>query len=134
LKTFAMIKPDAVAAGDMGAILYAIESRNFVVRAMRMCRLQREHAEALYDEHKGQPFYEGLIEFSCSGPSVLLCLERGDAVDKWRREMGATDPCKAQAGTLRRRFGTDLPRNAVHGSDNEASAARELLLAFGEQV
>ena len=117
-KTFAIIKPDAVAAGHAGAILALIERNGFKVLAMRMARLSRAEAEGFYAVHRERPFFGELVEFMTEGPVVLLALERENAVAKWREVMGATDPAKADEGTVRKLYGTNVGRNATHGSDS----------------
>lgn len=129
-KTFAIIKPDAVAAGDAGNILAMIARNGFKVLAMRMQRLSRAEAEGFYAVHRERPFFSGLVEFMTEGPVVLLALEREDAVAKWREVMGATDPAKAGEGTIRKLYGTDVGRNASHGSDSIENAAIELAWFF----
>lgn len=125
-RTFAIIKPDAVAAGKAGAILSEIAKAGFKVRAMRMERLSKPQAEGFYAVHRERPFFGGLIEFMTEGPVVLLALEAPDAVKKWRDLMGATNPEKAAEGTIRKLFGTNIERNATHGSDAAETAAFEL--------
>ncbi len=132
-RTFAAIKPDAVAAGNIGAILAEIEKNGFHIRAMRMTRLTRAQAEGFYAVHKARNFFSGLIDFMTEGPVVLLALEREDAIGKWREVMGATDPAKAADGTIRKRFGTNIERNASHGSDAPETAAFELGYFFAGQ-
>jgi nucleoside-diphosphate kinase len=129
-KTFAIIKPDAVAAGRTGEILSLIERNGFRILAMRREHLTRPQAEGFYAVHKGKGFFEELITFMTEGPVVLLALEREDAVAKWREVMGATDPAKAAEGTIRKLFGTNIGRNASHGSDSDENAAMELAWFF----
>jgi len=129
-KTFAIIKPDAVAAGNAGNVLAVIEKNGFKVLAMRMQRLSRAEAEGFYAVHKERPFFGELVEFMTEGPVVLLALEREDAVAKWREVMGATDPAKAEEGTIRKLYGTNVGRNASHGSDSVENAAIELAWFF----
>jgi nucleoside-diphosphate kinase len=125
-RTFAIIKPDAVAASKAGQILARIEAAGFVVRGMRLHHLTKKEAEGFYAVHRERPFFGGLTDFMSSGPCVLLALEAPDAIRKWRTTMGATDPAKAEAGTLRKDFGTSIERNATHGSDAPETAAFEL--------
>jgi nucleoside-diphosphate kinase len=125
-RTFAIIKPDAVASGKAGAILAEIEKAGFTIKAMRMTRLSKAQAEGFYAVHKERPFFGGLVTFMTEGPVVLLCLEAPDAIKKWRDTMGATNPEKAAEGTLRKTFGTNIERNATHGSDAPETAAFEL--------
>lgn len=125
-RTFAIIKPDAVSKRVAGRILARIEEAGFVVRAMRMIRLSKREAEGFYHVHKERPFFGGLTDFMSSGPCIVMCLEAPDAIRKWRELMGATDPAKAGAGTLRQEFGASIDNNATHGSDAPHTAAFEL--------
>ncbi|MBL8227946.1 MAG: nucleoside-diphosphate kinase [Bryobacterales bacterium] len=129
-KTFAIIKPDAVALGHTGGILSVILENGFRIQAMRQTTLTRAQAEGFYAVHKERPFFQGLVAFMTEGPVVLLCLEREDAIKKWREVMGATNPEKADEGTIRKRFGTNIERNATHGSDAPETAAFELSWFF----
>lgn len=125
-RTFAIIKPDAVKRGLAGKILARIEESGFTVRAMRLHHLTKKEAEGFYAVHRERPFFGGLTDFMSSGPCVLLALEAPDAIKKWRTLMGATDPAKADAGTLRKEFGSNIENNATHGSDAPETAAFEL--------
>lgn len=125
-RTLAIIKPDAVERRLTGRILLRIEEAGFGIRAMRMVRLSRAEAEGFYYVHRERPFFASLTAFMSSGPAVVLALEADDAIRKWRDLMGATDPAKAAAGTLRREFGSSIERNATHGSDGPDTAAFEL--------
>ena len=125
-RTFAIIKPDAVRARKAGRILARIEDAGFTVRAMRLTHLTRKEAEGFYAVHRERPFFGSLTEFMSSGPCILLCLEAPDAIKQWRGLMGATDPAKADAGTLRKEFGQSIEFNATHGSDAPETAAFEL--------
>jgi nucleoside-diphosphate kinase len=125
-RTFAIIKPDAVERRLAGKILARIEEAGFTVRAMRLQHLSRQEAQGFYAVHRERPFFGELTEFMSSGPCVLLALEAPDAIRKWRDTMGATDPGKAAAGTLRKDFGESIGRNATHGSDAPETAAFEL--------
>jgi nucleoside-diphosphate kinase len=124
--TFAIIKPDAVAAKFTGPIIQRIEDSGFQIRAMRMRRLTKSEAEGFYAVHRERPFFGSLTTFMSSGPVVVLALEATDAIKKWRTLMGATDPAKADAGTLRKEFGRSIENNATHGSDAPETAAFEL--------
>jgi nucleoside-diphosphate kinase len=124
--TFAIIKPDALRAKAAGTILARIEAAGFTVRAMRLVRLTRREAEGFYAVHRERPFFGSLTEFMSSGPCIVLALEAPEAIQKWRTLMGATDPAKADPGTLRREFGTSIEYNATHGSDAKETAAFEL--------
>jgi nucleoside-diphosphate kinase len=125
-RTFAIIKPDAVERRMAGKILARIEEAGFTVRGMRLQHLTKKEAEGFYAVHRERPFFGGLTDFMSSGPVVLLALEAPDAIRKWRTLMGATDPAKADAGTLRKDFGSNIERNATHGSDASDTAAFEL--------
>ena len=125
-RTFAIIKPDAVASRKAGQVLARIESAGFTVRAMRLQHLTKKEAEGFYAVHRERPFFSGLTDFMSSGPCILLALEAPGAIKAWRATMGATDPAKADAGTLRKDFGTSIERNATHGSDAPETAAFEL--------
>ena len=125
-RTFAIIKPDAVARRQAGKILARIEEAGFTVRAMRLQHLTKAEAEGFYAVHRARPFFGALTDFMSSGPCVLLALEAPGAITKWRSTMGPTDPSKADPGTLRRDFGTSIERNATHGSDAPDTAAFEL--------
>ena len=125
-RTFAIIKPDAVERRLAGQILARIEDAGFTVRAMRLHHLTKREAEGFYAVHRERPFFGGLTDFMSSGPCVLMALEAPDAIAKWRKLMGATDPGKADAGTLRKEFGSSIERNATHGSDAPETAAFEL--------
>jgi nucleoside-diphosphate kinase len=124
--TFAIIKPDAVKAGYAGRILQRIEQEGFTIRAMRMVNLSQREAEGFYAVHRERPFFGSLTKFMASGPAVVLALEAPDAIKKWRTLMGATDPAKADAGTLRKEFGASIENNATHGSDAPETADFEL--------
>ena len=129
-RTLAIVKPDGVANGSIGHVLARIEKEGFRVVAMRMEHLTREEAEGFYAVHRERPFFPALTTFMSSGPCVLLCLEREDAIAKWRETMGATDPAKAAEGTLRKLHGTNIERNCTHGSDAPETAAFELSYFF----
>jgi nucleoside-diphosphate kinase len=124
--TFAIIKPDAVKAGHTGAILSRIQQDGFRIAGMRLQHLSKREAEGFYAVHRERPFFGELTDFMSSGPAVVLALEAPDAIKKWRDLMGATDPAKADAGTLRKEFGTSIGNNATHGSDAPETAAFEL--------
>jgi nucleoside-diphosphate kinase len=125
-RTLAIIKPDAVARHLAGAIMQRIEAEGFQIRAMRLVRLTKSEAEGFYAVHRERPFFKSLTEFMSSGPAIVLALEARDAIKKWRTVMGATDPAKAGAGTLRKEFGESIERNATHGSDAADTAAFEI--------
>jgi len=125
-RTFAIIKPDAVRKGVTGQILARVEAAGFTVRAMRMIQMSKAEAEGFYYVHTARPFFGDLTDFMSSGPCVVMCLEADGAIKKWRDLMGATDPAKAEAGTLRKDFGASIDNNATHGSDAPETAAFEL--------
>ena len=125
-RTFAIIKPDAVTARFTGRILQRVEAEGFQIRAMRMVHLSQSEAEGFYAVHRERPFFGSLTTFMSSGPAVVLALEAPDAIRKWRTLMGATDPAKADAATLRKEFGRSIEHNATHGSDAPETAAFEL--------
>ncbi|HEX6644469.1 MAG TPA: nucleoside-diphosphate kinase [Gemmatimonadales bacterium] len=131
-RTLAIIKPDAVAGGKIGVIVAHLEREGFVVRAARLARLSRAEAEAFYEVHRGRPFYPELVDFMSSGPCVPLALERENAVAHYRQVIGATDPAEAAAGTIRKLYAESKGRNAVHGSDSDENAAREIGFFFPE--
>jgi nucleoside-diphosphate kinase len=125
-RTLAIIKPDAVAARQAGKILQRIEEAGFQIRAMRQVNLTKPEAEGFYAVHRERPFFGSLTSFMSSGPAIVLALEAPDAIKKWRTLMGATDPGKADAGTLRKDFGKSIEHNATHGSDAPETAVYEL--------
>jgi len=131
-RTLSIIKPDAVAAGHAGEILGMIEKAGFRVLGCRMLRLRKEQAREFYAVHKEKPFYESLVEFMTEGPVIVLALEREDAIARLREVMGATNPANAAEGTIRKRFGANIERNAVHGSDAPETARTELAFFFCE--
>jgi nucleoside-diphosphate kinase len=124
--TFAIIKPDAVKAGYTGKIIQRMEEAGFRILAMQLRQLSVRDAEGFYAVHRERPFFNSLTAFMSSGPLVVLALEAPDAIKKWRTLMGATDPAKADAGTLRKEFGASIENNATHGSDAPETAAFEL--------
>ena len=125
-RTFSIIKPDAVKAGNAGAILTRLERAGFRVVALRMRRLTRAEAEGFYHVHEQRPFFASLCAFMSSGPCITLVLERENAIAHLREIMGATDPAKAAAGTIRRDFAASIETNAIHGSDAPETAAFEI--------
>lgn len=130
--TLGIVKPDAVQAGNLGAVVALIQERGFTIRAARLVRLSRAEAEAFYEVHRGRPFYEELVAFMTSGPCFPMALERSDAVAEFRRIIGATDPAEAADGTIRKRFAESKGRNAVHGSDSDENGSREVGFFFTE--
>jgi len=129
-RTFSIIKPDAVAAGHAGEILAMMEGAGFRLLGCRMLRMSTAQAREFYAVHRSRPFYEGLVNFMTEGPVIVLALEREDAILKLREVMGATNPANAAEGTIRKRFGTSIERNAVHGSDAPETAQTELRFFF----
>ncbi len=125
-RTLAIIKPDAVERHLAGAIIQRIEDEGFQIRAMRLVRLTKNDAEGFYAVHRDRPFFRSLTEFMSSGPAIAVVIEAPDAIRKWRTLMGATDPAKADAGTLRKQFAQSIERNATHGSDAAGTAAFEI--------
>jgi nucleoside-diphosphate kinase len=131
-RTLAIIKPDAVASGKTGKIIAHIQAEGFNVLAMRMTRLSTAQAQAFYEVHKERPFYGSLVAFMTSGPCVPMALERDDAVAAFRKAIGATNPAEADEGTVRKLYAESLERNAVHGSDSDENAAREIGFFFAD--
>jgi nucleoside-diphosphate kinase len=128
--TFGIIKPDAVRANHTGSILQRILDSGFSIRGLKLIHMTRQQAEGFYDVHRERPFFAGLTEFMSSGPCVVMALEKEGAVKSWRDLMGATDPAKADAGTLRKEFGGSVGENACHGSDSDENAAIEISYFF----
>ncbi len=128
--TLTIIKPDAVAAGNAGNILALLETKGFTIRGLRMLRLSAEQARAFYEVHKERPFYDSLVEFMTSGPVIPAALEHDNAVPYLREVMGATNSAEAAEGTVRALYGTNIERNAVHGSDSAENATLELAFFF----
>jgi nucleoside-diphosphate kinase len=124
--TLAIIKPDAVAAGSTGTIIQRIEQSGFQIRAMRMRHLSKAEAEGFYAVHRQRPFFGSLTTFMSSGPVVVIALQAPEAITKWRTLMGATDPAKADPGTIRKEFAQSIEKNATHGSDAPETAAYEI--------
>ena len=131
MKTFFMIKPDGVQQNLTGAIIRIIEEQEFKITKMKKMEISQEMAELHYEEHKDKSFFNNLIQFITSGPVVAMELEGDDSVSKVRSLMGATNPIDAKPGTIRHKFGTELEKNVVHGSDSPESAKRELSIFFG---
>jgi nucleoside-diphosphate kinase len=129
-RTFGIIKPDAVAKGNAGNILAAIEKSGFKIVGLRKTQLSQAQAEAFYAVHKERPFYGGLVKFMTEAPVVVMVLEKENAISAWRELMGATNPEKAADGTIRKLYATDIERNAVHGSDAPETAAQEIPFFF----
>jgi nucleoside-diphosphate kinase len=125
-RTLAIIKPDAVERRVAGRIIQRIEDEGFQIRAMKRVNLSKAGAEGFYAVHRERPFFGSLTSFMSSGPAIVLVLEAADAIKKWRTLMGATDPAKADAGTLRKEFAQSIERNATHGSDAGETATYEI--------
>jgi nucleoside-diphosphate kinase len=125
-RTLSIIKPDAVEKGQIGAILAMIDGAGLTIKAMKMVRLSRPQAEGFYAVHRERPFFGELVEFMTRGPVVIAALEGKDAVASYRKLMGATDPAKADAGTIRKQYGGNVGENAVHGSDSAENARIEV--------
>jgi len=130
--TFTMIKPDAVASGHSGKILNHIIEAGFTIKAMKLTRLSKELAGGFYDIHKNRPFFNDLVDFMTSGPIIAAILEKQNAVADFRTLIGATDPTKAEAGTIRNLYAKSIDANAIHGSDSDDNAIREGSFFFSE--
>jgi nucleoside-diphosphate kinase len=131
-RTLTIIKPDSTSASHIGDIIADIERAGFRILGMKMVRLTRAQAEAFYAVHRERPFYGDLVKFMTQGPVVPMALERDNAIARLRELMGATDSMKAEPGTIRKKFGTDIERNAIHGSDAPETAAVELAFFFNQ--
>ncbi len=129
-RTLAIIKPDAVKAGHVGAILNEIEKNSFIISGMKMLHLTTQQAEGFYAVHRERPFFKDLVTFMIEGPIITMILEKENAIAEWRRVMGATNPAEADQGTIRKLYGTNIERNAVHGSDAEKTADFETRYFF----
>lgn len=130
--TLGIVKPDAVAGGKAGKIIAHLEQGGFVLRGVRLLQLTPAQAGAFYAVHRGRPFYEGLVTFMTSGPCLPMALERADAVATLRAVIGATDPADAAPGTIRKLYAESKGRNAIHASDSDENAAREVAFFFSE--
>ncbi len=131
-KTFTILKPDTVKAGRAGVIISEIERAGFKIRAVKMLHLTEAQAQGFYYVHKERPFFGSLVKFMTEGPIVAMVLEADNAIEKLRKVMGATDPAKAENGTIRKQFGTNIERNAIHGSDGPETAAFEIGYFFNQ--
>mgnify|MGYP003334724704 CR=1 FL=1 len=129
-RTFAIIKPDAVAAGQAGQILAHIQKAGFRITGMKMKRLSQIEAENFYGVHRARPFFGSLVTFMTEGPVVVLVLEAEGAIAKWRETMGATNPANANPGTIRKEVAESIEANSVHGSDAPETAAEEIKFFF----
>ena len=131
-RTLTIVKPDAVQMGNSGAIISAFEQEGFRILATKMLHLSKEDAEGFYAVHKERPFFRSLVDFMTEGPVITMVLEADDAIEKLRNVMGPTDPVSAGDTTIRKRFGTSIERNAIHGSDAPETAAFEISYFFNE--
>lgn len=129
-RTLSIIKPDAMQAGKAGEIIAMLQSKGFAIVGLRRLRLTKQQAEGFYQVHRERPFFDDLVTFMSEGPIIVMALEAEEAITKYREVIGATDPAKAAAGTIRKLFGTDVQQNAVHGSDAPATAATEIAYFF----
>jgi len=132
--TLAIIKPDAVAANQIGKIIAHLEKEGFQIREAQMVRLTKERAQSFYEVHRERPFFQPLVSFMTSGPALAMALERDDAVAHLRKVIGATDPAQAEAGTIRKLYAESKERNAIHASDSPENAAREVAFFFPARV
>jgi len=131
-RTLCIIKPDGVANGFIGKIVSRIEEEDFVILGMKRARLTKEEAEDFYSIHRERPFFGELVEYMTSGPVVFIALEREDAVNHWRKVIGATNPAEAAEGTIRKLYGKDVGTNTVHGSDSAENGCLEISKFFTE--
>lgn len=131
-RTYAMVKPDGVKRGLVGEVVSRLENKGFKIVGMKLMHITRELAETHYGEHKGKPFFEGLVSFITSGPVVAMVVEGENAIAEWRKMMGATNPKDADLGTIRGDYASTIDENVVHGSDAPATAEREIGIFFEE--
>jgi len=131
-RTFTIIKPDSVRKGNFGKIISRLEADGFRVLGLKKVTLSRAQAQGFYAVHSERPFYSSLVEYMTSGPVFVAALERSEAVPQLRKVMGATDPAKADAGTIRKDFGESIEQNAIHGSDSDENAKIEISFFFAE--
>ena len=129
-RTFGIVKPDAVAKGAIGSVVDMIEKAGLKIIGLRLVKLATGEAESFYAVHKARPFYNDLVKFMTSGPVVVMAIEGENAIARYREVMGPTDSKKAPAGTIRQKYGTDIERNAVHGSDGPDTARAEIAFFF----
>jgi nucleoside-diphosphate kinase len=132
-KTLAIIKPDAVMDNHVGEIISMINKAGFKIKALKMIKLSEDAAKAFYEIHKEKPFYVELVEYMTSGPCVPIALEKENAVEDYRKLIGATDPAKAAEGTVRKLYARSVQFNVVHGSDSDENAAKEIAFFFGSK-
>jgi len=131
-RTLSIIKPDGVGKGVIGKVIGRFEEEGISIVAMKMLRMTREQAEGFYAVHRDRPFFPGLVEFMTSGPVVVMVLQGDDVIQRNRKIMGATDPAKADAGTIRAEFASDIEKNIVHGSDAPETALKEISYFFSD--
>ena len=131
-RTLAIIKPDAVNAGDTGKILDKIIQEDFRILGMKQIKMSLQRAQGFYAVHTGKPFFEELTQFMSSAPCIVLILEKENAVDSWREVIGATNPEEADEGTIRKEFAKNVGENAVHGSDSNENGIQEIAFFFSE--
>jgi len=131
-RTLTLIKPDAYKAGNIGNITAMIEENGFKIVHALLFKFTEKSAKQFYHVHDGKPFFDGLIQFTVSDKVLAMVLEKENAVVDFRKLMGATDPAKAEPGTIRAKYGTSMPKNAVHGSDSDTNAKKEITYIFGE--
>jgi nucleoside-diphosphate kinase len=131
-RTFGIVKPDAVAKGAIGGVVDMIEKSGLQIVGLRLLQMGQSQAEGFYSVHKARPFFNDLVKFMTSGPCVVMAIQGEGAVARYREVMGPTDSKKAPAGTIRQKYGTDIERNAVHGSDSPENAKGELAFFFKE--
>ncbi|HQU73054.1 MAG TPA: nucleoside-diphosphate kinase [Calditrichia bacterium] len=132
-RTYTMIKPEAVADGNAGKIIARIEAGGYRIVAMKLTHLTQKDAEAFYEVHKERPFYGELTAYMCGGPIVAMVLEKDNCVNAYRQFIGATNPAEAAEGTIRKDFGKSIGENAIHASDSNENAAREVSFFFSER-
>lgn len=132
-KTLAIIKPDAVQDGYIGEIISMIIKAGFKIKALKMTHLTKTQAQKFYEVHKERPFYNDLVEYMTSGPCIPIALEKDNAVEDYRKLIGATDPTQAEEGTIRKLYARNKQFNAVHGSDSDENAEREIAFFFSEK-
>lgn len=131
-RTFTILKPDTIKNGKAGLIIDRLLNEGFRIRAAKMLHLTKPQAEGFYYVHKERPFFKDLVAFMTEGPVMVMVLEADNAIEKLRKVMGATDPAKADAGTIRKQFATNIERNAIHGSDGPDTAAYEISYFFSQ--
>jgi len=129
-KTLAIIKPDSVEKQVIGDIIQRIQNAGFKILGMKYTRLTESQAKAFYEVHKDKPFFESLVKYMTSGPVVPIALEKENAIEDFRKLIGSTDPAKAEDGTIRKLYGTNIERNAIHGSDSPENGEREVAFFF----